>query len=181
LNEKFVNKKPQILVTGRLWLGVDGARSIGSEIIDLIGASKREIIIVAYRLTITVVDFIRALEAALDRGCYVRIIRNCSDQTISAEELYIEKLLIRYKNLSVWDFKENITKRKDLSLHAKMIIVDRKIAIVGSANFSRNGMIENHELAVRLAGDEVKSLGMACDKLLETGQKDGVLIRWQKR
>ncbi len=179
--ERNYDEMPQILVTGRYWLGVAGARLIGAEVIDMINSAKREIIIVAYRLTISVNEINQALEKALERGCNVRIIRNGADQIVRSEENYLENLLTKYTTLSVWDFKETDAQMFGIALHAKMIIVDRKVAVVGSANFSRNGMIENHEIAVRLSGPEVKSLGMACEELLKNGRSDGVVTQWKKK
>ena len=168
---------PQVLVTGRHWLGADGARSIGSVIVDMISSAHQEIIIVAYRLTFSVAEFVQALERALGRGCLVRIVRNCDDHPVPVEEEYIKRLMTQYDTLSVWDFKENNSAQQGFALHAKMVIVDRGHAVVGSANFSKNGMIENHEVAVELFGMVVKSLGVVCDRLLENGQREGVLIK----
>lgn len=172
-----MTNQPQVLVTGRHWIGVEGSRSIGSVIVEMMSEAQQEIIIVAYRLTVSVVEFLEVLEKALSRGCYVRIIRNVGEVCIPTEEAYLEKLISNYKTLTIWNFKEDTANHTGVALHAKMVIVDRSIAVVGSANFSRNGMIENHEIAIRLSGHEVKSLAAATDKLVENGQKDGVLCK----
>lgn len=171
---------PQVLVTGRLWLGADGARSIGACLIELLNEAQQEIIIVAYRLTVAVPEFISSLESALARGCYVRIIRDRASELVQAEERYIERLLNNYSTVSVWDFKELGPPNSNYALHAKMVVVDRSKAILGSANFSRNGMLENHEIAVLLSGQEVRSLGLASDRLIENGTKEGILIQRKK-
>lgn len=171
---------PQVLVTGRLWLGADGARSIGTSMIELLKGAKQEIIIVAYRLTVAVPEFVSSIESALARGCYVRIVRDRANEIVAAEENYIENLLKYYSTVSVWDFKEISPPNSNCALHAKMVIVDRSSAIIGSANFSKNGMLQNHEIAVRLSGAEVKSLGVTCDQLIENGMKEGVLIQRRK-
>lgn len=168
---------PRVLVTGRLWLGADGSRSIGASMIEIINAAKQEVIIVAYRLTVAVPEFVSSLESVLSRGCYLRVVRDCSSEKVEAEERFINRLLKQYTTVSVWDFKEPESSSLNCALHAKMVIVDRSVAIVGSANFSKNGMLENHEIAVKLTGSEVKSLGITCDRLLENGSKEGVLIK----
>lgn len=166
---------PQVLVTGRLWLGANGARSIGNSLVDLIDSAKQEIIIVAYRLTIAVPELTQSIESALSRGCLIRIIRDASGDPMALEDEYLNRLLDDFQTFSLWDFRD-ISGPYNCALHAKMVVVDRARAIVGSANFSRNGMIENHEIAVRLEGQPVSSLAAACDKLIVNGQREGVLI-----
>lgn len=173
-------ENPQVLVTGRLWLGADGARSIGGSLIELLSEARQEIIIVAYRLTVAVPEFVSSIESALARGCYVRIIRDRADEFVEVEENYIDKLLRHYATVSVWDFRELTPPNLNCSLHAKMVIVDRSAAIVGSANFSKNGMVQNHEIGIRLSGKEVRALGIVCDRLIENGMKEGVLIQRKK-
>lgn len=170
------NSGPKVLVTGRLWLGADGARSIGSALVDLINEARQEIIIVAYRLTVAVPDLMQSLESALSRGCLARIVRDVSGEPVPAEENYLKKLVTEFDTLSLWDFRDT-SKSTSPALHAKMVIVDRTHAILGSANFSRNGMLENHEIAVKLEGSEASSLATACDKLIENGRIEGVLIQ----
>lgn len=171
---------PQVLVTGRLWLGADGSCSIGSAIGDILKEAQQEVIIVAYRLTTGVPEFITLLESALARGCLVRIIRDHAVDVVASEDRYMDKLLQNYRTISVWDFREPNSPNSNYALHAKMVIVDRSKAIVGSANFSRNGMVENHEIAICLTGSEVRSLGVTCDRLIENGVKEGVLIQRKK-
>jgi phosphatidylserine/phosphatidylglycerophosphate/cardiolipin synthase-like enzyme len=168
---------PQVLVTGRHWLGAAGARSIGAVLIDAIASAKQEIIIVAYRLTVSVEEFTSVLESALARGCLVRIVRDDSGAANPAEQAYLHRLLDQFSNLSIWDFKDTSANHSGVALHAKMVIIDRHQAIVGSANFSRNGMVENHELAIKLTGPEARSLALVCDRLVESGQRDGVLVQ----
>lgn len=168
---------PRVLVTGRLWLGADGARSIGASMVELLEDAKQEIIVVAYRLTVAVPEFTGSLEKALSRGCMVRIIRDQASVVVDAEERYINKLLKLYSTVSIFDFRDHNNLNPNCALHAKMIIVDRSNAIVGSANFSKNGMLDNHEIAIKLSGAEVKSLGITCDQLVENGLREGVLKR----
>ena len=50
-------------------------------------------------------------------------------------------------------------------LHAKVLIIDRSRALIGSANFTWRGMFSNHEVAVLLKGDDVWSLASLIDSL----------------
>lgn len=170
------DEPPQVLVTGRLWLGADGARSIGSVLGEIIESAAQEVLIVAYRLTIAVPDFVKAVERALARGCYVRLLLDRST-TDSAEDEYLERLLRHYPTFAVWDFRESTGAYQHCSLHAKMVVVDRSVAIVGSANFSKNGMVENHEMALRVSGRAARSLAIACDSIVENGRREGVVTQ----
>lgn len=174
------SKRAKVLVTGRLWLGADGARSIGANLIGLLDGAKQDVTIVAYRLTTAASEFVSSLDAALARGCIVRIIRNLppQDKRVEEEERLIDRWVRDYSStLGVYDFRENGPQSDRYELHAKMVVIDRSIAVIGSANFSKNGMIKNHELAVRMEGAEVKSLVAACDQMVSNGLKEGVLIQ----
>jgi len=48
-------------------------------------------------------------------------------------------------------------------LHAKVVVVDRKKAVLGSANFSWGGMASHYEIGVFLEGDEAWTLGKLVD------------------
>lgn len=173
------NRSSQVLVTGRLWLGADGARSIGNSLVDLIDSAKQEVIIVAYRLTSAVPELTRSLESALSRGCLIRLVLDASGESVALEDNYLNRLLNDFETFSLWEFRD-ISGPVNCALHAKMVLVDRARAIVGSANFSRNGMVANHEIAVQLEGPEVGSLAAACDKLIRNGQREGVLTQRMK-
>lgn len=178
MNQMQVKQPPNILVTGRLWLGADGARSIGASLVEMVDSSKQEVIIVAYRLTSAAKDFVASVEGALARGCLVKIIRNSSKEPQPFEDQLVERLVRQYTTASVWDFREpNASPEDNIELHAKLVVVDRSVAVVGSANFSKNGMHRNHEIGIRVHGAEARSLAIACEQLIENGQKEGVVFQ----
>lgn len=49
-------------------------------------------------------------------------------------------------------------------LHAKVLVSDRKKALVGSANFSWGGMIANYEIGIMLEGDAAWKMAEIIDK-----------------
>jgi cardiolipin synthase len=55
---------------------------------------------------------------------------------------------------------------QEYDLHAKVIVADRKMALVGSSNLSRRGLLNNHELALFVEGKTVEQIASAIDKLL---------------
>jgi len=59
-------------------------------------------------------------------------------------------------------------------LHAKVIAVDRKVALIGSSNLSRRGLQANHELAVVVEGTEVDVIASALDRLFGSQYLDHI-------
>lgn len=169
----------RVLVTGRLWLGASGASSIGAALIELLDSAQKEVIIVAYRMTAAIVDFNSALERCLSRGCIVRIVIDKSGPSIPVEDRLLARLGETFPNLSIWTFKETSRAHTNLALHAKMVIIDRLTAVVGSANFSRNGMVDNHELAIQVGATQAMQLGAVVDQLVENGNSEGILSLWK--
>ena len=57
-------------------------------------------------------------------------------------------------------------------LHAKVIVVDRKGAVIGSANFSWGGMVANYEVGVLIDGYEAWKMAKLIDELLVNAQRE---------
>lgn len=53
-------------------------------------------------------------------------------------------------------------------LHAKVVVVDRKKAILGSANFSWGGMAAHYEIGIFLEGDEAWTLSKLVDNVADS-------------
>lgn len=166
----------RVLVTGRLWMGTDGTRAIGPALIEMIKKAKQEVMIVAYRLTVAHEELGHSLESALARGCIVTIVLDRSGAPVAAEDSFLNRLLKNYHNWVVWDFHET-SGSQNVALHAKLVIVDRRTALIGSANFSRNGLVENHELALSVAGKTARSLCTAVESLIQQATKAGVVTK----
>ena len=73
----------------------------------------------------------------------------------SLKERYPEKFFPQY-------FKSS---KKTGILHAKLIVVDRKIALVGSANISRYALSLNHEVMLKISGKAAADLSLLLDDL----------------
>jgi len=61
-------------------------------------------------------------------------------------------------------------------LHAKLIVVDRSIALVGSSNLSWKGLILNHELAVLIEGPTAAKVGNLIDVLAKDTRTKPVML-----
>jgi cardiolipin synthase len=133
-----------------MWAGAKGARTTGPVLFDMMSGTRQELLMVAYRFSIAVPELRKAFEQVLARGCRVKLIVDNTEPNQS-EGRYFDGLNQMYPNLEIWDFLESDSQGNPAQLHAKVIVSDRKVAVIGSANFSRNGLIENHELGVQIA------------------------------
>lgn len=164
----------KILATGQMFLKSTEIPLIGRTLNGLMDETRNELIIVAYRFTTAVPEFRESFERVLHRGCRVTLVLDRStNSNDESSDSYLRSKKKEFNNLSIWDFtgiqvegSENYLSQ----LHAKTVIFDRSKAVVGSANFSRNGLLENHELAILIEGEKVLTLAKAVDALISNGR-----------
>ncbi|MEJ5347018.1 MAG: phospholipase D family protein, partial [Chloroflexus sp.] len=82
-----------------------------------------------------------------------------NEASLSKTHVELQK---KYRHFQLYPFNPG-NERGDL--HAKVLVVDRKRALVGSSNLSYNGLILNHEMAVLIDGQEAATIGVAIDRL----------------
>jgi len=86
---------------------------------------------------------VEALVDAHERGVDVRIIVDEYSKENNAYEFLKEKgILIKYDS-------------KDVTTHSKLIIIDGKVVILGSTNFSYYGLEKNHEADILVDAEHV--------------------------
>ena len=158
--------KVQILATGAEFLK-EGIRGTGPVIEEIIKNSEREIQIMAYVISLHASKFLDHLEDALKREIKITIILNRLDEQDEKIKRKIKKMKRQYPKLKVIDF----TDPSGGDLHAKVIVIDRKKAVIGSANFSWHGMSHNYEVGVQLEGDSAWKLGKVIDEMEEKFEK----------
>ncbi|MDR4998969.1 phospholipase D family protein [Brevibacillus parabrevis] len=151
----------KILATGLGWLG-NGVESITANLEELILNAQYEIMICAYKISTGASDVLELINAPLSRGVDVRILVNQFHNHHSAAQAMLASFSRKFINYKLYDF----THPDGFDLHAKMIVVDRERAIIGSSNISRRGFFENHELAVMLSGQDVNKVANAFEKLV---------------
>lgn len=151
----------KILATGLGWMG-NGIESITANVEELILNAQYEIMICAYNISTGASDVLELINVPLSRGVDVRILVNQFHNHHSAAQAMLASFLRKSLNFKLYDFSHP----DGFDLHAKMIVVDRERAIIGSSNISRRGFFENHELAVMLSGQDVNKVANAFEKLL---------------
>lgn len=162
------NAKVSVLVTGITWVG-SGIRSIDGSQEDLIREAKQEIVVITYGISNNAVSFVDTLGDAAHRGIQIKIIID----NFKKQPAGIRNKLLEYSsklpNFQVFSFLEH----PDGYLHAKVLVADRKRAIVGSSNLSWRGLVTNHELAVLVEGRAVKDIASAVDRIINQGKIQG--------
>ena len=151
----------RVVVTGLSWMG-SGIGSIESAVVELFGEATNEIIMAVYSIG-TGADLIyQWLEGALVRGIQVTLVINHLDGQPRDVVARLRQLTGRYRHFRVFDFLGE----GESDLHAKVVVVDHRLALIGSSNISRRGLLTNHELAVIVDGETAAEAGRAMDALI---------------
>ena len=142
----------KILVSGKDFIRADFSAFV-PVLEDMINSTENEIILATYVITDSAIHILKLLNDALSKGIKLKIIVN----HINKEDVFFKKWVQKNReNYANFVFK--INDRKEYRLHAKVIISDRKKAIVGSANYTWSGMIKNFEIGTYLEGSEIWKL-----------------------
>jgi cardiolipin synthase len=157
MNENVVS----VAVTGLTWMG-SGIGFIETAIEKLFREAREEITLTAYTITGGADILLDWMEVALDRGVLVSIIANRLEGQSAEARTRLRGFASRYPHFRLCDFARDPV----FDLHAKVIIVDRRTALVGSSNLSRRGLLNNHELAVLGEGLAAADIARAFDLLL---------------
>lgn len=119
---------------------------MGSVILEMINSTEKELTLTAFILSSY--EIIEHLHHALARGVNVRVIMNSPDNQmpeIIQKLRYLEKEYPYMRIIGV----------TDVTMHAKVMVVDRKIALVSSANFTMSGMMKNYEMGLLVNDSEI--------------------------
>lgn len=153
----------RIVVSGSGWIG-GGSGSIETALHRLFSTAHDEVMIVAYSISGSITIFPQQISGLLQRGVRVTMLINrYSDQHLSAQQ-EIQRLLHLYSHVfRVFSF---VPSDRNTDLHAKILIVDRQYAMVGSANLSLRGLKDNHELDVIVEGGAASEIARKVDQLI---------------
>lgn len=163
-------EKTEIVVTGLAWMG-HGIRSIDSTIEGILEEATDEVQVAAYMITESAKKFIQLISNCLCRGVKVTLILNRYDTQPKKIRKEISELVNDFAHFKVFNFNP---KNKFEDLHAKLIVIDRHKALVGSSNISWKGLILNHELAILLEGPTAKNVGSLIDVLTKDSRTEPI-------
>ena len=139
---------------------VDGVRGTESTIRDIVTGVRSELHVMAYVMSRHATWLLDDIQNALDRGITTTLVIN----RLQAQDFVIRNRLCRWSR-SYPHFMLRSYDKGDKSVHAKVVVADRNIAVVGSANFSWHGMATNYEVGVLLEGKEAWTLSKIVDRL----------------
>ncbi len=152
--------KVQILVTGSRLIS-EGVRAIEPVLEEIITQAEKEIHIMAYMITPSALPILSLIEKVAARGVRVTILVNNFQ---SQNPVIVSKLSAiegEFPHVKIFDF----TDLENGQLHAKVIVADRRSAIIGSANLSWGGMFSNYEVGLLVEGDAAWKLAEIIDTL----------------
>ncbi|MGL5828323.1 MAG: DISARM system phospholipase D-like protein DrmC [Angustibacter sp.] len=114
---------------------------------ELINSAREDILLVCYALR-PQAEIVERLSAAKNRGVFITCLaeRQADNPHFTGEDRVISALV--GKNLA-WPQGR---RHKGASLHAKIMVIDRTVALVGSANFTESGIEKNLECGVVIRG-----------------------------
>lgn len=150
-----------MVVTGVAWMG-HGVGSVESSIERLFREAEREIALTVYAIYSRVDLLFDWMETALSRGIQVTVIVNRLNQQPPAPASELRRLAARYGHMRLYSFNPE----EESDLHAKVVVVDRRVALIGSSNLSKRGLLTNYEMAVVISGPAAETAGAALDRLL---------------
>jgi cardiolipin synthase A/B len=154
-------EQSQVVVTGLAWMGT-GIGSIETAMERIIREAEKEILITSYAISNATDLALTWFESALARGVLIRMVINKINTQPAEVVNRLFGLLREYPHFYLYSFDDD----QDFDLHAKAIVVDRKVAMIGSSNLSRRGLITNHELALLIEGKTAEQAAFAVDKLI---------------
>lgn len=153
----------RVCASGELWVG-SGVGSLQTALHEAIHLARDEIIISCFSVTSGADAIIAELQAALERGVLVRMIVNHLEEQASAAALELKRMAQIYPHFELWNFRG----QEGSDLHAKVLCVDRRVAVVGSSNLSFRGLVASYELGIVLTGTAAETIAERVGSLLST-------------
>lgn len=155
----------RVVVSGSSWMG-NGFGSIESALHDLFNEAGDEVIVIAFAISSATQTLFKQFKKLLERGIRVRMLINRYEEQHESVKAELKKLQQQFPDLlQLFTF---IPSDEEADLHAKVILVDRKYALVGSANLSLRGLMDNHEFALVIEGAAVADVTRAVDLLFKS-------------
>ncbi|MEW6277563.1 MAG: phospholipase D-like domain-containing protein [Candidatus Eremiobacterota bacterium] len=152
-----------LAVTGLAWMK-GRAASIDRVLSEMLLRCRQELLIVSYSFTEGAEEFLTMLEDRLRDGIRVKVVINRLSRQPPVVISRLTALLAAYpRQVELFDFSH-----PDTELHAKVVVSDRREALVGSANLSYRGLVRNYELAVRIEGATAVATARAIDALVSS-------------
>jgi cardiolipin synthase len=151
-----------LAVTGLAWLGA-GVPSVQQEAVSLVQAARFEVTICAYSITSGANPLLELISQVANQGVTTTLLLNdFYNQALESQRLLLNMAHAGAGRIRLFNFRPD---NAHAQLHAKVLVVDRNAALIGSANLSFHGMVANHELAVVIKGPTTEEIAARLDSL----------------
>jgi cardiolipin synthase len=152
-------------VTGTGWIG-GGVGSVEETMLSVLKQARHEILGTAYTITPGSSRIIGQLEHAAATGVKTGLIVDHFDEQEATVRDRLRAIAEEFPtSFRLYDFAGV---GGTGHLHAKALVVDRRLAVVGSANMTFHGMMTAHELAVVVEGPGAEQIAGRIDLLLQS-------------
>ncbi|MEM0133679.1 MAG: phospholipase D-like domain-containing protein [Thermoplasmatales archaeon] len=140
-----------------------GIRSTEPSMLELINNAKDELQILSYAITSGANKILLAIEKALSKGIKLTFVLNSNEQLNESVIHSLTKMKNTFEYSKTYLFDSNA----NADLHAKIMIADRKVAIVGSSNLTSRGLLWNLEIGFLIEDESVWKLSEIIDRIVE--------------
>lgn len=154
------NPGAKILATGTRFLR-HAVQAIEPAILELVADATEELHLAVYLLGDDAGPLVNLLQEAVARG--VRVLVVASDLSRQGREAVrkLEEARRAGGDVRIVEFRDH----EGGVLHAKVVVADRRRAVVGSANLTWGGLRGNHEIAVLVEGEPAWRLAALVEAL----------------
>ena len=162
-----------IAVSGRVWAGFE-APEVRTLLFESLRMARTGIQISIFALgekNDEMREFFQIIEDKLKAKRTVQFIIN--DMNGGLVGGFSKDRLARLAKYDNFDLKNFVPKKKGALLHAKIVVVDRKFALIGSANLSHHGLFSNYEIMIKVTGNAAADIANLLDRLaiaIKTGE-----------
>ena len=146
-----------LAASGMLW-SVYMALDIRPLFFKSLKSARRSITISAFSMgnkNSDVEEFFEIIQDKLVAKKQVTIVVNDDENLKKYSRDKLAMLSEKFPNYFTLRMFDPSRKKKKMILHSKLIIIDRKFALVGSANISRNALEYNYEIMLKITGQSV--------------------------
>lgn len=155
----------RVAVTGTGWVG-GGVGSVEETTLSVLKLAGQEIIGTVYAITPGSSRIIDQIEYAAATGVRTKLVIDHFDEQETTVRDRLQSLVEGFPtDFRLFDF---VGAGRSGHLHAKTLVVDRRLAVVGSANMTFHGMMTAHELGVVVEGPAAEQIAGRIDLLLES-------------
>lgn len=151
----------EIIATGPEFTG-RGIRSFESVLEEIVKNAQKEIQIASYTISPSAIHILELLKIQAEKGVKISLIVNDIKSVDDAVKKFFSSVKKRLSGVfSVYEFHPATGR----NLHAKVAVVDRNQAILGSANLSWGGFASNCELGIFVEGEIAWKIARILDDL----------------